>query len=603
MKDINTKSVHTFHIPVMGTGFSIDTPLQVAKYGISSVISLVDDVLIEQMRKFHCEKQNETYEEIADNEDDARARRITAYLDLVDRLVKKQVKELRASPFEKGSDITRYYEMLPETPLKRSYRDMLSSTDPVEKAQMQEELRMQAVPGSIDVNVMTKLDFAMYRGGDKLPPEFSFSSAALRGFARSTLHSSIVCSAGMNLPFYSYIGNFEDFYPDENGNLRKKIILKVSDYRSAIVQGKFLAKKGLWVSEHRIESGLNCGGHAFASKGYLLGPIMEEFKRKKQEIIETLHTIYNGALANNGRQKIKTPHDVRITVQGGVGTAEENEFLLKYYNIDGTGWGTPFLLVPEVINVDEEHLKRLSAATDSDVYLSDSSPLDIPFWNLLTAAAEEIRLRRIREGIPGSPCSKGLLKCNTEFTKIPACTASRFYQKRKLEHLPKENLSEKQLPFIKNKVLDKSCICHDLGGGAKVKNGIDPHATSCICCGPNIVNFSKIATLEEMLDHIYGRLSLMTNKDRVHMFTKEAMIYVDYLRKEVEKYSLGLSVHKEIYLREFKENLLSGIMYYSRLAEQFFEEKKAHFLEDLENLRKEIECIALIQTVDIGVDS
>ena len=40
---------HSFHIPVMGTGFTIDTPLKVARYGISSVISLVDDVLIEQV--------------------------------------------------------------------------------------------------------------------------------------------------------------------------------------------------------------------------------------------------------------------------------------------------------------------------------------------------------------------------------------------------------------------------------------------------------------------------------------------------------------------------------------------------------------------------
>ena len=44
---------HSFHIPVMGTGYTVDTPLRVAKYGISSVISLVDDTLVEQMRKFH----------------------------------------------------------------------------------------------------------------------------------------------------------------------------------------------------------------------------------------------------------------------------------------------------------------------------------------------------------------------------------------------------------------------------------------------------------------------------------------------------------------------------------------------------------------------
>jgi len=72
------QSVHTFHIPVMGTGFTIDTPLRVAKYGISSVISLVDDVLIEQMRKIHCEKEVVPYEEINDRDENARSRRITS---------------------------------------------------------------------------------------------------------------------------------------------------------------------------------------------------------------------------------------------------------------------------------------------------------------------------------------------------------------------------------------------------------------------------------------------------------------------------------------------------------------------------------------------
>ncbi len=64
MADMATRSGHTFHIPVMGTGFTIDTPLRVAKYGITSVISLVDDVLIEQMRKLHCRRAEEPCEEI-----------------------------------------------------------------------------------------------------------------------------------------------------------------------------------------------------------------------------------------------------------------------------------------------------------------------------------------------------------------------------------------------------------------------------------------------------------------------------------------------------------------------------------------------------------
>ena len=84
----------------MGTGFTIDTPLRVARYGISSVISLVDDKLIEQMRKYHSDRLGEPYEPIHDSDSDPRARRITEYLNLLDRLVQKQVGDLQASPFE-----------------------------------------------------------------------------------------------------------------------------------------------------------------------------------------------------------------------------------------------------------------------------------------------------------------------------------------------------------------------------------------------------------------------------------------------------------------------------------------------------------------------
>jgi hypothetical protein len=106
--------VHTFHIPVMGIGFSIDTPIKVARYGIHSVISLVDDTLIEQMRKFYCAKEHEPYTPITKYDEDFRARRITAYLDLVNRIVQRQFAELKASAFEPGSEITKYFEMLPE---------------------------------------------------------------------------------------------------------------------------------------------------------------------------------------------------------------------------------------------------------------------------------------------------------------------------------------------------------------------------------------------------------------------------------------------------------------------------------------------------------
>ncbi len=50
--------------------------------------------------------------------------------------------------------------------------------------------------------------------------------------------------------------------------------------------------------------------------------------------------------------------------------------------MDSIGWGTPFLLVPEVTNVDEKTLTLLSSAGEDDLYLSNTSPLGVPFNSL-----------------------------------------------------------------------------------------------------------------------------------------------------------------------------------------------------------------------------
>ncbi|MDF1544709.1 MAG: hypothetical protein P1R58_06360, partial [bacterium] len=186
MDSIANKSPHHFHIPVMGTGFTIDTPLRVAKYGISSVVSLSDDVLLEQMRKFHCQNFGMQYTQIPDSDKNARANRVTAYLDLLDELVSRQVKQLQSSPFEPGSEITRYFDLIPDSPSKELYHDMLVESDPVKKSEMQRSLRSQVQPGGIDVNIMTKLDRDIYRNGEKLPAEYADAMSALRGFAEST---------------------------------------------------------------------------------------------------------------------------------------------------------------------------------------------------------------------------------------------------------------------------------------------------------------------------------------------------------------------------------------------------------------------------------
>lgn len=576
--------MHRFHIPVMGTGFSTDTPVRVAQFGISSVVSLVDDVLLEQLRKYYAGQEGEPYTEITASDGDPRARRITEYFNLINRIVQRQMREIKTEPFSPGSRICRYFELLPENETKQLYRRMLKENDPQSKALLQEQLRAQVKPGSIDANIMTKVDRVNYHGNEALPVEFRDALAALRGFALSDLNSSMVFSAGFNQRLFSYLGNFEDFFPDGNGNLKKKVILKVSDFRSAEIQGKFLARRGIWVSEFRVESGLNCGGHAFPTMGLVIGPILEQFKLRRKQLVDTLSASYNKALKKAGRAQLDDCLPVKFTAQGGIGTNQEHELMLEYYELNSAGWGTPFLLVPEVTSVDKNHLQKILVATGNDVFLSDSSPLGIPFWNLRTSDSENLRKKRVDEGKPGSSCPKGYAVTNTEFTDLPICTASRLYQRTKLKSLSENGYNPRQLEVLSEELLAKTCICHDLSGSIKIKKGIEKDAAPAVCCGPNIAYFSNIATLEEMISHIYGYGEQLCKSGRPHMFVQEMTLYIEYLRKELELFGLGLSRHKQEYLKEFKSNLAEGLEYYHKRAEKLVREELGPFLDDLKML-------------------
>ena len=268
----------------MGLAFTIDSPIKVAQYGISSVISIVEDRLIEMMRKVYYPATSKEYFPISTEEQDYRAKRITDYLNLVNTIVLEQVEKLKHAAFETGSDIVKYFEMLPEdSTMKIMYRQMMLITNQPEKEKLQAVLRSQIKPGSIDVNIMTKLDREQYDKNGEPQVDGSEAVSALRGYVKSNLSgSSVIFSAGMNPRLYNYLEQCDELNINADGVFTKKIVIKVSDYRSALIQGKILAKKGLWVSEFRIESGLNCGGHAFATDGYLLGPILEEFKTNKQ---------------------------------------------------------------------------------------------------------------------------------------------------------------------------------------------------------------------------------------------------------------------------------------------------------------------------------
>ncbi|MGQ1909257.1 hypothetical protein ACT3CE_05665 [Marinifilum sp. RC60d5] len=583
---------HSFHIPVMGTGFTVDTPVKVAHLGISSVVSIVDDLLVEKMREVYCSKLSLPFKPITEKTKDFRAERITSYLNLLDKVVTEKFENLKESIQDKSKELEEYLDMLPDlSEVKQEFKAKFADNPYLKEAK--EWLSNHLPLGDIDVNIMTKLDKSNFYKGEQLPTEFNDAHAALRGFAMSNLESSMVLSAGMNPRLYGYLEQFKDFYPDSNGYIKKKIVLKVSDYRSALIQGRFLAKKGIWISEYRIESGLNCGGHAFATDGFLMGPILQDFKDKRDELKESTYQVLLQALKEKNKVIPTNPLEIKVTAQGGVGTSEEHDFLINQYNLDSIGWGTPFLLVPEVCNVDEQTLSLLEKAKEKDLFLSHASPLGVRFNNLATNTRDIGKWERMAKNEAGSVCTKRYMIVNKEFTEKPICTASRQYQRLKIADLKKQNLSKEAYEKELNLLLEKTCLCKGLSASTYIVNNIDTKSDGdgvSICPGPNLAYFSKRASLKDMINHIYNRANLIERKDRPHMFIKELNIYYDYLKEQIEEPKKP--VPKQIKsLETFKNNLLNGVNYYKDLSQKFsdkFIHMKSQIENDLNNLEVKI---------------
>lgn len=593
-------NLHTFHIPVMGLAYTIDSPIRVAQYGISSVISIADDELIEKMRLFYSTKFNQPYQEISQKIQDYRAERITSYLNLVDKIVKQKFESFKIELSESKTALENFMAMLPNTSaIKKGFQNLLDDGITF-KDNIQNYIESQLSPGAIDVNIMTKLDKDNFHKNAPLPIEFNDAHAALRGFAKSNLDSSVVLSAGMNPRLYSYFENFSDFYPDENNVLKKKIILKVSDFRSAMIQGNFLAKKGLWVSEYRIESGLNCGGHAFATEGLLLGAILEEFRQKKEQLIQSSHELMIKALMQKKSIFPNTPLTTKITVQGGVGTAEEHEFLLDTYKVDSVGWGTPFLLVPEATSVDQETRKLLIKAKEEDLYLSHISPLGVPFNSLKGTTNEILKQKRIQENKAGSSCPKRFLALSKEYDPKGICSASKKYQDIKLAALEnsKETLSATDYQKAKASITEKSCLCVGLANAAYLENDIKIKGQAqgvVICPGPNMAYFDKEVSLKEMLQHIYGNYSVIRTSNRPNIFVKELKMYLDYFRNEIENSTEEVTSSQLKKWNTFKANLFEGIAYYQNLLES-----TSYFKTDLDKIQTQFNSCKL-ELTDIKV--
>ncbi len=598
------KPAHNFHIPVMGLAYTIDSPIRVAHFGISSVISIIDDEILEKMNKLYHQRNNFSFTEISNKTEDYRAKRITAYLNTVHDLVQTKFDSFKQELSKSKDSLNHYIEMLPnKSTLKKGLQNLLDQKENWSENVLN-FLENHLSPGSIDVNVMTKVDKDNFEKGEQLPAMYNDAHVSLRGFAQSKLSSSIVLSAGMNPRLYSYFETFSDFFPDENFNLKKKIILKVSDFRSALIQGNFLAKKGLWVSEYRIESGLNCGGHAFATDGLLLGPIMEEFKLKKNELIASAHDLMVNALKLKNLPVPEQPFEMKITVQGGVGTAEEHEFLLDHYMVDSIGWGSPFLLVPEATSVDKETRDLLAKAKNEDFYLSNISPLGIPFNTVKGTTNEFLKEQKILKDKAGSSCPKKYLALSKEFSPDGICTASRKYQTIKLADLEaaKEEITLKEYHKRKTKITEKSCLCVGLVNSSYLENEIPIKGEKqgvVVCPGPNLAYFDREVSLSDMVKHIYGNLNVLADENRPNIFLNELKMYVDYLKNEMEDFSEAFTNAQIKKWKTFKTNLIDGVAYYENLFSEtaFFTSHLQTIQSQLQDFKSKILTISIPELV------
>lgn len=600
-----TKNSHTFHIPVMGLAYTIDSPIRVAHLGIASAVSITDDDLIEKMRSFYSKKFSIPYQEITQKIHDYRAERITHYLDMMDTIVKIKLEDFKTQLVESKEQLENYIAMLPsQSDLSEGLQSFVDGGVAI-KETLKKYLDDNLFAGSIDVNIMTKVDKENFIDGQKLDVIFNDAHASLRGFANSKLTSAVVLSAGMNPRLYGYFELFNDFYPDVNGNLGKKIILKVSDYRSAMIQGNFLAKKGLWVSEYRIESGLNCGGHAFATDGHLMGPILEEFKSKRSELISSAHSLMVKALELKNLPIPSEPLELQITAQGGVGTSEEHDFLISEYDVASVGWGSPLLLCPEATSVDVETRGILAKAKEKDFYLSDISPLGVPFNTVKGMSNQYFKQSRIDQNKAGSSCPKKLLALSKEYGDEGICTASKKYQDLKIAVLEEEKgtLSQQEFDYKKMKITEKACLCVGLANASYLENDIKIKGQQqgvVICPGPNLAYFDKEVSLSTMTQHIYGKTNIINESTcRPNMFVNEIKMYVDYIKEELLHLSENAPAAQIKKLTNFKANLLSGINYYNELFDQsaFFSGTKDKIKEQLKLYSIEINSLEVEKAV------
>jgi hypothetical protein len=241
--------------------------------------------------------------------------------------------------------------------------------------------------------------------------------------------------------------------------------------------------------------------------------------------------------------------------------------------------------------VDENTLNLLCKAKKEDVLLSNNSPLGVKFYYLKGTTSDIEKQERIKLGKPGSPCTEKHLAFNTEFTEEPICTGSKKYQKLKIAQLNSLQLDDYEYQKQLTDVLDKECLCIGLSNSASQHYHVPflkKLEAVTICPGPNIINFSKIVSLQTMVDYIYGRVDGLADAQRPHVFIAELGMYLNFIKDQWSE-TLGkpLDNKRKKYFDEFYKNLMNGINYYRQLSDVIKTNKKM-FNEALDAAEKQL---------------
>ncbi len=157
----------------------------------------------------------------------------------------------------------------------------------------------------------------------------------------------------------------------------------------------------------------------------------------------------------------------------------------------------------------------------------------------------------------------------------------------KIQQLKTLELSAEAYQQQFEQITEKVCLCEGLCAAVYLKDKILKQKESkavAICPGPNLAYFSSIYSLDELVNHIYGKTDLLNKVVRPHFFIKELNLYIDYLQKEISLHIQELNDKKQKQLGKFKAQLLSGITYYKEL----FNELNSQVLFKKEQIFKEL---------------